>query len=158
MQLELQTSEAPPGSLDPVVRRPAERLDLYCEHAKDKAKLPDRWRCYKWECFPKRGDAIYVAVTGAVCEHWKPNGETDWKKRDKTTDQTINLPIAEHDAWKIEWERRTNQCHQCLGSGVVLASWSAADGEKTRTCPRCKGARTPNAEVSDGESASHSIH
>lgn len=147
MQLELQTSEAPPGSLDPMVRRPAERLDLYCEHAKEKAKLPDRWRCYKWEFFPKREETIYVAVTGAVCEHWKPNGETDWKKRDKKTEWIINLSVIEHEAWRREWEQRNCKCSECLGTGEVMASWSEKEGLKTRTCPKCKGARTPNDQA-----------
>lgn len=144
MQTTLELSDAPTASL-----RPDEPIDLYCEHAKEKAHLPSNWRIYKWECFPKGGDeTIYVAVTGAVCEHFKTGehkNERNWKLRDKTTDRTVNLPCAEHDAWKREWEKRTNKCSECTGTGEVLQSWSVTDGVKMRMCPKCKGAKTPKA-------------
>ena len=133
--------------VQPVVGRLDEPIDLYCEHAKEKANLPSNWRVFKWECFPKSPDeTIYVAVTGAVCEHMKPNADAgrDWKRRCKSTERTINLVLTEHKAWKAQWEVRTNKCSECTGTGETFASWSVRDGIKMRTCHKCKGAKTPN--------------
>lgn len=141
------------GSLQGVVGRRDEPIDLYCEHAKEKANLPSNWHIFKWECFPHGGDeTIYVAVTGAVCEHFKTVENTqvrDWKRRDKNTERTVNLPCAEHEAWKSQWEVRTNKCSRCTGTGEVLQSWSVRDGAKTRVCPKCNGTKTPKRKVSD---------
>ena len=151
MQTTLELPGAPPDSLQQMVGRPVEPIDLYAEHAKEKAGLPANWRIYKWECFPKGGgETIYVAVTGAVCDHFKTGEHKDdrnWKLRDKTTERTVNLPCAEHDAWKLEWEKRTGKCERCTGTGEVMESWSVAHGLKNRTCPKCKGAMTPNNQA-----------
>jgi hypothetical protein len=127
--------------------RPLEKLDLYTEHAKEKCNLPNRWRAYKWECFPKREDTIYVAITGAVCEHLKPNGETNWKKRDKATERTVNLVLVEHESWKRGWEQKNSMCSDCIGSGQVMASWSVKEGLKTRPCRKCSGTGKPHKDV-----------
>lgn len=148
MQTTLELPVAPPDSLQQMVGRPVEPIDLYAEHAKEKAGLPANWRLYKWECFPKGGDeTIYIAVTGAVCEHFKTGehkNERNWKLRDKTTERTVNLVKLDHERWKLEWEQRTGKCERCTGTGEVLESWNHITGTKTRTCPKCKGARTPN--------------
>ena len=127
-------------------------IDLYAEHAKEKAGLPANWRIYQWSCFPKDGsETIYVAVTGAVCEHKKMTGphkgETNWKLLDKATEKTVNLPVAEHEQWKLEWEKKTGKCSRCTGTGEVMESWN---GTKMRACLKCKGARTPNDKLTHG--------
>lgn len=152
----IQTAEDKGGCLQGMVGRPVEPIDLYAEHAKEKAHLPANWRIYKWECFPKGGDeTIYVAVTGAVCEHFKAGerkNERNWKLRDKNTERTVNLPCGEHEAWKLEWEKRTGKCSRCTGDGEVLESWSVANGVKNRPCPKCKVARTPNYDYTQTDS------
>jgi hypothetical protein len=112
-------------------------IDLYAEHAKFKFRLPSNWKVYKWECFPKIGDTIYVAVTGAVCDAVMPDGNTDWDQMDKSTIQTLNLFCAEHDAWKMQWEMLTGKCSRCTGEGKVVAKWSAKTGTEYRPCPKC---------------------
>lgn len=136
MQTALQLNDEPTAAA-PV----NERIDLYCEHAKEKRGLPANWRIYKWECFPKgAGETIYVAVTGAVCEHFKKGtAHRNWRLLDKTTECTVNLPVAEHEVWKLQWEKRTGKCHECVGTGEVFAGWSAAEGTRFRGCSRCKG-------------------
>lgn len=136
--------------LQGMVGRPVEHLDLYQVHAIEKERLPSNWRVFRWEAFPKsgRGDCIYIAVTGAVCEYQylkgKRKGHTNWHKRDAKTEVTVNLPVADHNAWKLEWEKRTGKCSNCTGTGEVMESWNVNTGTKYRTCPKCKGARTPN--------------
>ena len=124
-------------------------LDLYQIHAIEKAKLPSNWKIFRCEAFPKSGidDCGYVAVTGAVCDFQylkgKRKGQTDWRKRDARTETTVNLPVAEHEAWKREWEQKTGLCSTCTGTGEVFRSWDVNTGTKYDTCPKCKGLKAP---------------
>jgi hypothetical protein len=160
MQMTPELAIASPVSPQRLVERPNEPVDLYCEHAKEKANLPSNWRIYKWQCFPGGGEeTIYVAITGAVCEQFFTRGERQgdrkWKARDKSTERTVNLEVVEHKNWKSEWEKRTGKCSECTGAGQTVASVSVADGVKYRTCFKCKGSGTHNnklcnAAVGDG--------
>lgn len=46
---------------------------------------------------------------------------------------------AEVKAEKAAYEAATGLCCECLGEKVTFASWSAAEGRKTRECRRCNG-------------------
>lgn len=119
-----------------------EAIDLYCEHAKEKGKLPANWRVYQWSCMPKDGsEVMYYAISGAVCEAVKKRGKhkgwPDWTKCDRSTEKTINLGVAEHANWKQEWSKRTGKCLRCTGTGRVLVSVHVTHGAKYRPCPDC---------------------
>lgn len=114
------------------------KTDLWAEHAKEKARLQDDWRIFKWKCFPENSlETIYFEVTGAVCKTLKRNGEPDWRTRDRTTECVVNLPKAEHEAWKTAWSERTGICNVCCGERQVCIGWSVKDGPRYRLCGEC---------------------
>lgn len=121
-------------------------IDLYAEHAREKAQLPTNWQIFRWECFPKDATAaIYINLTGAVCEHkyskGKRKGRTNWSKRDLSTEATVSLFVSEHEAWTKEWEQRTGMCSRCTGTGKVFYSWSTTTGTEDQPCPKCQNGR-----------------
>ena len=63
-------------------------------------------------------------------------GKPTW--RDVPTQKAV-VTGAEIEAEKARYEADTGKCSDCMGSGQVLARWSAAEGKKYRPCGRCGG-------------------
>jgi RecJ-like exonuclease len=60
-----------------------------------------------------------------------PNkGRPNWRKMDQATERVVIITVAEHEAWKLEWERKTGNCAECVGTGIT--AWE-------RLCRRCGG-------------------
>jgi hypothetical protein len=117
-------------------------------HARERAGVGDDWEIYEFRCMPPEGPTLYYALVGAVAPvkaRGKHRGRRDWGRMDKTTIRTVNIPAAEHRAWVEGWSASTGKCPGCVGEGDVFASWSRAEGTKTRPCGACGG--TGKAEV-----------
>jgi hypothetical protein len=120
-----------------------ERLNLYEVHAREKAGMPEEWKVFRWECFPKSGqeETIYVEVTGAVAlikyQSGPRKGKTNWSKC--SSRKTVVLPVEAHKQWCDEWERRTGLCQECTGTGELLKRVSVKDGVEYRPCGKCRG-------------------
>ena len=117
-------------------------INLYEEHAREKAGLSNEWQAYRFETFPHTGEALYIEVTGAVApqkQRGKYKGRPNWRKLDKSTLATIVLPMIEHTAWVRDWEARTEKCSRCVGEGQVMASYSVESGMTYKECPMCQG-------------------
>lgn len=124
-----------------------QHLDLFCEHAKEKANAPHNWDVFSWACHPTDGtEVIYYQIKGAVCEAVKtrgPNkGQKDWSKRDRSTERTVNITVREHSEWKQQWSARTGKCNRCTGTGETLLRMSVDDGALYKPCPKCLGTGT----------------
>lgn len=119
--------------------------NFYELHAREKASLPDTWKAYRLECFPKGNErTLYIEVTGMVAPAMKTQPErSDFKRGDRATKKTVVLPVADHDAWLARWEQANQKCHKCEGSGQELAGWSVSDGNRYRPCSRCKATGKP---------------
>lgn len=112
-------------------------------HAREKAAMPDTWAIHTWECFPKSTDkTLYYQVTGIIAPlktKGKNKGAPNWRAGDKTTERTVILTVAEHEAWIAGWELKTGLCSNCLGEGQTLKSWTIANGPEYRQCVECQG-------------------
>jgi hypothetical protein len=80
-------------------------------HAREKLGMPEDWRAYRYECFPKinGGPTLYIEVTGIVAplmEKGRRKGLPDWRHEDKASRRKAILPVAEHDQWVLAWSRR----------------------------------------------------
>lgn len=119
-------------------------IDLYEEHARAKEQVSPDWHLFSWECFPKSGrePTLYVQVRGAVCkvtfQRGRRKGQMNWGRREKSTERTVILPVADHEKFCEEWEKRTGLCRNCTGEGKVFASWNHITGTKYRPCARCR--------------------
>ena len=118
------------------------KIDLMAEFAKEKFNLAADWRIFRWECFPKSADkCTHVMVTGAVCNavicSGKRAGQTNWDKRDKTTEFSLPVVIDDFEKWKPEWEKKSGKCWVCLGTGQRWIGWHHIDGDKYQPCKRC---------------------
>lgn len=115
--------------------------DLFAEHAREIAGLPPEWRIGKYECFPKIGETIYFALTGYI-----PN-----RKGSKTpatgTLKTVNIPKADHIAWRRAKEQAEGICLECEGTGKTVSKASIVNKKvirEYRDCTHCGGTGKPN--------------
>lgn len=126
----------------------------YLEYCIDTFELPAGWNWYRWEALPRKrsGNATHLQITGAVCTatitKGKRKGQTNWLKRDKSTEKTFVFSVNDFEAWQLERERKTGKCRECYGTGQAWAGWSAETGTKYRTCRRCGGTgKAPESEA-----------
>jgi hypothetical protein len=73
----------------------------------------------------------------------KNKGYPNWQKRDKTTEKTFIVSVKDHEKWCGAWQKKTNKCAECVGTGKTIAS-CGANGTTYRECFKCKGTGTPN--------------
>lgn len=112
--------------------------DFWNLMAREVYGMPEGWEWFRLEAVGPhhRRDLSASMVTGAVCtETFKsgPNkGSKNWKKRDRSTEQTIAIPFKDLDAFCEKWEVKTGLCSSCGGSGEN--GWDA-----NQRCTRCNG-------------------
>ena len=121
--------------------------DLLTVHAREALGMPEEWQVYAWTCLPhcrsgqKDWKATHFQVTGCIAPiitRGKNKGCHNWRKMDNTTIREFVVSIADHEVWKLNWERKTGKCYRCQGEGKTIARMTAT--EKTyRDCTRCKG-------------------
>ena len=112
------------------------------QHAREFYGLPADWECYKWEVHGDKGTG-YITLTGGVYRHkllrGPRKGQTNYRKPEPGTEQTIALPYAAQAAWRVQWERETGHCSYCEGTGQALSGWRAKTGNSYVTCLKCDG-------------------
>lgn len=89
--------------------------DFYNMIARERG-MPEGWRWYQLEARPQvwsgnepdRSKAV-VLVRGAVCTavftRGKRKGQTNWEKRDRSTDCEIVISLADYDAKVAAWRK-----------------------------------------------------
>jgi hypothetical protein len=110
--------------------------------AREKAGMPETWRVFRWECFPKQEATIYYELTGAVVPmktRGPEKGEPNWRKLDKATRRVIVLTVDGAAMMAAEWSKRTGLCIECIGEGKTFTSWSLKDGVTHKPCGECSG-------------------
>lgn len=112
------------------------------QHAKEMYALPADWQAWKWEVHGDRATG-YLELTGGVYRHkllrGPRKGETNYRKPEPNTEQTVALPYATQAAWRFQWERETGHCSYCEGTGQALWKWSAGVGNAYAACIKCDG-------------------
>lgn len=118
-------------------------LNLFEEHARERAGMPPKWKVYRWACMPPgRPKPLYFECVGAVAPPYKSGprkGRENWKRRDPETERTVYITPAEQDAWEAAWSARTGLCLECTGKGEKVKSWSAKEGTTYKPCRTCGG-------------------
>jgi hypothetical protein len=125
----------------------AEPPDFYNLIARERG-LPEAWRWYELRVLPehKAGrpltprDQSFVLVRGAVCStiyrSGPRKGQTNWHKRDKSTEIEFVIAVTDFDARIARWEAETGSCRACGGTGQAVRSCGAG-GTTYRACTRC---------------------
>lgn len=114
---------------------------LYDVHARELAGVGPEYHMASWEhkeATRKKPERLVVTLmTAPLLE----DGEIAWAYADKAGKRIVDFALAEHDSWLLTWEQRTGKCHRCAHDhpGQEWLGWSKAEGDKYRTCPRCKG-------------------
>jgi hypothetical protein len=127
-------------------------MNLFTEHARELVAMPPEWDAYEWEAIGRErasDEAKLIRVTGAVAPlktRGKYKGYPNWEKLDRGTVKTAYFTPAEHEAWMLEWERKTGKCSDCMGRGERSVGWSAAEGTRYKPCGKC-GATGKTANV-----------
>jgi hypothetical protein len=85
---------------------------------------------------PEGSDLVVSGGVPRLLKAGPRKGKPTW--RDVPTQRAV-VTRAELDAEKARYEADTGKCSECMGTGKVLASWSAAEGVKYRPCKRCDG-------------------
>ena len=114
--------------------------------------IADEWRVYCWEVVGDyKASRDFVVGIGQVRQMTRgPNkGNHTWRDASGKMLPSTKVVVTggEMDAARRKYETVTGNCSACGGSGDVFASWSKAEGVKTRECSRCTGdGRRPQAE------------
>ena len=119
--------------------------NLYAEHARDLLGLDDGFHLSAWKSLdiPKRpaGHPMNrMRIEMMECPRLE-DGTLAWPCADLKSRKSVTFTNAEHEAWTLEWERRTEKCSLCHPGhpGEEWIGWSKDEGSKFRACPRCKG-------------------
>jgi len=66
---------------------------------------------------------------------------------DKATHREFYIKPDDHTQWMAEWEKKTDKCAECAGSGKTLRRWTQEDGAEYRPCRQCAGTGVSTTEV-----------
>jgi len=148
------TVDAQDGAPSP---KPVLRENTREQHARELFGLPPEWewnRMQRLGPFDGKRNGTATLIEGAVCSvrytRGPRKGAANWAKRDRSTDFICTITDAQHEAWLAQWERDEGRCHECAGSGDTFASWSKAEGRKTKPCRRCNGTGQPPSRDGGG--------
>ena len=110
--------------------------------AKRKLSAPDGWEVCGWE----RVGADGLIVQGGVPRLLK-SGKNKGRRtfRDSAISRVV-LTDAEIKEEKARFSQETGKCAECEGSGQEWAGWSAAEGNRYRTCRACDGSGIKSAQ------------
>lgn len=122
----------------------AGKPDFLLMHAREAFNLPANWHWYKLEAVgphesPNKAILVTGAVVTAIFTRGPRKGSLNFGKRDRKTECTVPISARDHEAWLLQWEESTGQCHECGGTGQAWVGWSKAEGHRYRTCHRCDG-------------------
>ena len=109
-------------------------LTFFDRAAQHKLKLSEEWRC---ALISTTDDGQFLIEIGPthVKTRGKYKGQLAWSKEKKT----ICLTRKDLDAAEKRYEKATNNCAKCTGSGKRIQSWSKFDGYTYRECDNCQG-------------------
>jgi hypothetical protein len=118
---------------------------LYAEHAREILGVGPEWQVSSWKCLDglkntPGAPGNRIRITGSIAPAL-PDGRVAWEYEEKGTRKSVTFTNAEHDAWILEWETKTENCSQCstLHPGQEWMGWDHITGTKYRPCPRCNG-------------------
>ena len=118
-------------------------LDIADRALRQRHNLPNEFQFFRYECFPKCGNTIYVEIEGGFPTLYKrgeKTGTPNWKKMPRDTCRTFVITIHEYEtAIEPEYVAATGNCPKCCGKGTELLSWSRTDGTKLQPCRKCNG-------------------
>ena len=118
-----------------------EDVDFYNLIAAERG-MPAGWKWNQLKCVGElENDGSGILVTGAVCtavySRGKRKGDTNWSKRDRSTEKELFISRNEYDKRRQKWQADTGKCVECLGSGQILAGMSIYTGKTYRPCHKC---------------------
>lgn len=123
--------------------------NLYADHAREIAGVGPEYHMASWnhkEATKTKPERLIVVLMTAPL---LASGEIAWKYADRATKKTVDMGLADHDRWTLEWERLTGKCRQCSTKhpGQQWDGWNCNTGDRFRTCTRCNGTGKRQNEV-----------
>jgi hypothetical protein len=116
------------------------RINLFEEHARALAKMPEEWKVYSFKAIPNSdGTLEFKGAIAPIYSQGKSKGLPNWKMADKDSERAVYIKDADHDLWLVKWEASTGKCHQCVGTGEVFQSWETGKGVTYKKCSVCVG-------------------
>lgn len=121
-------------------------MEFYDQVAREKAKAagaPPGWEPFRYESPPPHDDGIII-IEGDVARIAKSGprkGQHIWPK--KVFSLTVVVTKEEADNKRKKWEKETDNCGKCGGSGKETCGWSRDEGVQYRTCNDCGGTGKP---------------
>lgn len=110
----------------------------------------DGWEGYAWEA-ADGGSIVRGCVPDGVYSKGPRKGQPKFSNPVCGTEKTVVVALEELASAAAHHERSTGECWDCKGTGQTWAGWSAADGNRYKTCSRCGGSGSaPNMEFRPG--------
>lgn len=117
-------------------------FETYC---RERWELPETWHMASWRDLDWKqipSPTSRLRIVGYVCPKLE-DGRVAWGFEEKATKRSLLFTLGEFEAWKLEWEKRTNRCSVCHATdhhpGQEWMGWSEKDGHRYEPCRRCGG-------------------
>jgi hypothetical protein len=111
---------------------------------------PEGWRWFSFRLglpddteVPPGMTRIEGCVPTVMYLSGKRKGTPNWGKGQHR--QVFWITDAEYEAFQQKWSEETGKCIRCMGEGQEWWQWSAAEGNKYRTCRQCSGTGNSSA-------------
>lgn len=131
------------------VPRPHDDMSAY---ARERFTLHPCWQWCEASCREDDVPPGYTRLTGGVwvaITKGPRKGKPNYRRPVPGHARTVFYEQAGLDAWLLERERRTGQCHKCHGDGTIVAGIDCTTTPPTKTidpCRRCGGTGAAPAE------------
>ena len=130
----------------------APKRDDFNAVCREKFGLPEQWQWVSLNCHEQPED--FIRIKGGVYEQVKAGkrkGKPNFRKPLPGTEQVVFIRESELKDWRLRKEAETGRCWVCDGSGQQWCGWSAAEGNRYRTCSRCAGSgKAPTTSETKG--------
>ena len=111
---------------------------MMCGHietiARRKSGGDDKWEAFLFQRIGSDGTIVQGGIP-RILKKGKHKGLRTWDS-DKRTAKVV-VTDGEVEQEERRYEKETNRCSVCFGTGEVFKSWSIAEGVKKDTCKRC---------------------
>lgn len=102
--------------------------------------LPENFEFWRWECFPKMAETIYIEFEGGEIQAKFKSGPRKGRPNYRTAinRRTFAVTIDKGAEWERDYVAETGNCLTCTGTGQEWRGWNRETGNKYRPCGKCQ--------------------